>query len=80
MGEQIYFPVFEITLSKRRRRWKWIVCTNEGKLMMQGYEDARNTARYRANSALFVLLSSVSRRLIQAATASRQRNRHMRSN
>jgi hypothetical protein len=49
-------PVFEATLKKRGRVWRWSVCTAEGQVVMQGAEDRRASARYMANMALFLML------------------------
>ena len=50
------FPIFEMVLKKRGRKWRWCVCTTEGKAVMLGSEGSRAAARYEANSALFLLL------------------------
>jgi len=50
------FPVFEVILKKRRRSWKWCLYTTEGQVVMQGSERRRPAAKYKANSALFLLL------------------------
>src|SRR5258706_861769 len=50
------FPVFEVILKKRRRAWKWCLCTTEGQVVMQGSERRRPAAKYKADSALFLLL------------------------
>lgn len=52
------FPTFEVTLKKRRRGWRWSVCATEGKVLMIGFELSRIAARYKANSALFLLLAA----------------------
>ena len=49
-------PVFEAVLKKRGRVWRWSVCTAEGQVVMNGAESRRTSARYRANSALFLML------------------------
>jgi len=54
MPEQ--FPVFDVVLKKRGRAWRWCVSTTEGKLMMQGSENYRRAAKYKASRALFLLL------------------------
>lgn len=80
MDEQNRFSVFEVTLSKRRRKWNWSVCTNEGTVVMQGYEGTRSAARYKARRALFQLLASAPLRLIRpAAFAKHRASRHLRS-
>jgi len=50
------FPVFEELLKKRRRTWRWRVCTTEGDVVMQGSESSRPAAKYKADRALFLLL------------------------
>jgi hypothetical protein len=50
------FLVFEVLVKKRGRKWRWGVCTSEGKLVMQGSETSRPGARYEADRALFLLL------------------------
>jgi hypothetical protein len=51
-------PTFEIVLKKRGRKWRWWVCTSEGKPIMQGSDGNLSAARYGANRALFLLLLS----------------------
>ena len=66
------FLVFEKVLKKRRRTWKWRVCTPEGGVVMQGSESSRPAARYHATRALFLLLLSApyqSRKLAARAKA-----------
>jgi len=50
------FQTFEAVLRKRRRTWRWYVCTDEGDLVMMGSDNSRPGARYQANRALFMLL------------------------
>jgi hypothetical protein len=50
------FPVFEVTLKKRSRAWRWCVCTTEGQVVIRGSERRRSAAKYKANRALFLLL------------------------
>src|SRR5260370_21626749 len=50
------FPVFEVILKKRSRSWKWCLYTTEGQVVMQGSERRRPAAKYKADSALFLLL------------------------
>jgi hypothetical protein len=59
------FPTYEMLLKKRGRTWKWRVCTTTGDVIMRGSESSRPAARYKANSAFFLLLGSVHYRLIQ---------------
>jgi hypothetical protein len=50
------FPVFEILLNKRGRKWSWSICTAEGRVAMLGAERSRSAASYKANRALFLML------------------------
>src|SRR5258707_15534418 len=50
------FPVFEVILKKRRRSWKWCLYTTEGQVVMEGSERRRPAAKYKADSALLLLL------------------------
>jgi hypothetical protein len=53
------FPVFQMVLRKRgRTTWRWHVSRAEGDIVMQGSETSRPAAKYRADSALFLLLLS----------------------
>ena len=52
------FLVFEKVLKKRRRTWKWRVCTPEGDVILHGSESGRPAANYQADKALFLLLLS----------------------
>jgi hypothetical protein len=61
-----YFPVFEVALRKRgRTTWRWWVYTTEGDIMMHGSETSRTAAKYRADRALFLLLSSAPYRTVR---------------
>ena len=51
-----HLPLFEAVLKKRGRLWKWSVCTAEGRVVMQGADSRRTSARYKANRALFLML------------------------
>jgi hypothetical protein len=53
-----HYSVFEATLKKRRRMWRWRVCTVQGELVMKGSENSRSAARYKSDRALFLLLLS----------------------
>ena len=64
------FPIFDVVLKKRRRRWRWFVCTTKGEVVMCGSEGSRSGARYQADRALFLLLLTAPLRL--PAEASRQ--------
>jgi hypothetical protein len=49
--------MFEMALSKRgRTTWEWRVYDPSGKVVMHGWEKARNAARYKAERALFLQL------------------------
>jgi hypothetical protein len=52
------FPLFEVVVNKRGRRWQWRVCTAAGVVLMQGYESIRPAAKYKADRALLLLLLS----------------------
>ena len=52
------FQSFEIVLKNRGRKWWWYVFTTEGAVVMQGSERMRRAAKYQADRALFLLLSS----------------------
>ena len=52
------FPVFEVSLRKRGRKWAWTVAPTNGPPIMLGSESSRPAASYRANRALFLLLLS----------------------
>lgn len=51
-----HLPVFETLLKKSGRVWSWSVCTTEGRVVMLGTESRRTFARYKANTALFLML------------------------
>jgi hypothetical protein len=67
------FPLFDVTLKKRSRGWSWSICTTKGKVLMIGSELSRPAARYKANSALFLLLLSARPRPLPHAPMSRER-------
>jgi len=52
------FPVFEVFLNKRRRGWRWHVCTTGGDIVIRGSGPSRPAATYNAYRALFLLLQS----------------------
>jgi hypothetical protein len=62
------FPVFEVVLKKRGRKWNWRVCTPEGDVVMQGAEASRRAAKYKADRALFQLLQSAPYRSLRLST------------
>ncbi|MEY9417983.1 hypothetical protein ABIF69_004425 [Bradyrhizobium japonicum] len=50
---------YDIVLKQRGRgRWKWAVCGAGGEAVMSGCECSRTAARYKAERALFLLLSA----------------------
>src|SRR6185437_5829267 len=58
------FASFDIELKRRGRgRWKWSVCTRDGRAVMRGSECSRAGARYKAERALFLLLCASASRL-----------------
>ena len=57
------FPIFEMVVKKRGRRWTWFVRTTEGVGIMQGSEANRAAAKYQADRALFLLLLTAPYRL-----------------
>ena len=59
------FPLFEVLLKKRGRKWRWRVCTVKGKAIMLGSECSRPAAKYQAHRALFLLLLTAPYRLSQ---------------
>jgi hypothetical protein len=61
------FLVFEKVLKKRRRTWRWRLCTAEGDVIMLGSESSRPAARYQADRALFLLLLSAPYQSIRLA-------------
>jgi hypothetical protein len=63
------FPIFEVALKKRGRKWSWAVGPTDGEPVMLGSESSHPAARYRANSALFLLLLSASYRSRPSARA-----------
>jgi hypothetical protein len=55
--ERAEFPIFELALTRRRRRkWGWRVRAAQGEVVMQGWEASRPAAKYQADRALFQLL------------------------
>ena len=72
MKEPDHFSVFEVTVERRGRTWKWFVCTNDGEIVMLGRECSRSACQYRANRALFLLLSSAPYRSIRPRSIRRK--------
>jgi hypothetical protein len=52
------FPVFDVTVRRRGRAWRWSVSTSDGGIVMRGSEGRRSAAAYQANRAIFLLLSA----------------------
>src|SRR5882762_6812951 len=63
-----HFPVFEVVLERRGRKWSWRVCTSEGDVVMKGSESSRPAANYKADRALFLLLLSAPYRSMRLST------------
>jgi hypothetical protein len=59
------YPLFETTISRRGRAWRWVVSSTEGKILMLGTEGSRPAAKYQAHRALFLLLSAAPYRSIR---------------
>jgi hypothetical protein len=59
------FPVFEVVLKRRGRKWSWSVCTSEGDVVVRGSESSRPAANYKADRALFFLLLTAPYRSIR---------------
>ncbi len=58
------FAAFDIVLKRRGRgRWKWSVCAAGGETILCGSECSRPAARYKAQSALFLLLRASASRI-----------------
>src|SRR6516164_1402293 len=58
VAEPDQFPVFDVTVRRRGRAWRWSVSTTEGAVVMDGSERSRAAAAYQANRAIFLLLST----------------------
>jgi len=69
------FPVFDTTVSRRGRVWRWFVSTTDGAVLMSGSESRRSAATYQANRAIFLLLSAAPYRSIRPANSVDQLNR-----
>jgi hypothetical protein len=52
------FLVFDTTVRRRGRAWRWFVSTTKGVVVMCGSERRRSSATYQARRALFLLLSA----------------------
>jgi hypothetical protein len=71
-----HLPVFEAVLKKRGRLWRWSVCTVEGRVVMQGAENRRSSARYKANRALFLMLLCSPYSHVQLSNGDRRAGSH----
>src|ERR1700745_1345870 len=70
------FPIFDVALKKRGRKWSWAVSPTDGAPLMLGSESSRPAARYRANRALFqLLLTSSYRSQLSAQSGQEARGR-----
>lgn len=50
--------MFEVILTRRKRfGWRWQVCDQSGKILADGFERTRPSAKYHGERALFFLLS-----------------------
>jgi hypothetical protein len=58
-------PVFDATVRRRGRGWRWFVSTVEAEIVMSGSESRRSAAKYQANKAIFLLLSAAPYRSIR---------------
>ncbi|MGM4872776.1 hypothetical protein AB7645_16310 [Bradyrhizobium sp. 956_D2_N1_5] len=50
------FPVFDSSITRRGRGWRWCVSGEAGKIVLQGTERSRPAAQYMAARATFLLL------------------------
>jgi hypothetical protein len=70
------FPVFELLLNRRGRKWSWSVCTAEGRAVALGAEASRAAARYKANRVLFLMLLCAPYSCIQLSSGDRRAGGH----
>lgn len=56
------FPIYDVVVVRRGRRWLWSVRTTGGALVMTGSRTSRSAARYEAHRALFLMLLSAPHR------------------
>jgi hypothetical protein len=49
--------MFDVTIFRLPERWEWQVCNRKGAIVMQAWEQTLKEAKYKANRALFLLLS-----------------------
>ena len=71
-----HLPVFEAMLKKRGRLWRWSIYTAEGRVVMQGAESRRASARYKANRALFLMLLCAPYSHVQPSDGDRKAGSH----
>jgi len=69
------FLVFDTTVRRRGRAWRWFVSTTEGVVVMCGSEGSRSAATYQASRALFLLLSAAPYRSIRSGKSLERLNR-----
>jgi hypothetical protein len=69
------FPVFDTTVRRRGRAWRWFVSTTEGVVLMSGSERRRSAAAYQGRRALFLLLSAGPCRSIRPGKSLERLNR-----
>jgi hypothetical protein len=53
--------MLEIVLTKRGRKWEWLVLDRSGKTILGGRETTRPEAKYQGERALFQLLANPKR-------------------
>ena len=68
MARPDQFLVFDTTVRRHGREWRWFVSTTEGVVVMCGSERRRSAATYQASRALFLLLSAGPRRMLGPAS------------
>ena len=55
--ESYFARMLEVVIERRgKSRWEWGVCNSDGSVIMSGWENSRNEAKYRGDRALFQLL------------------------
>jgi len=69
------FLVFDTTVRRRGRAWRWFVSTTKGVVVMCGSERRRSSATYQARRALFLLLSAGPCRSIRPGKSLERLNR-----
>ena len=51
------YQFYDLSIVRKRRRWKWEVTSGSGRLLMDGMQPSRENVRYYGYRALFLLLS-----------------------